>query len=141
MLLALALSGCATEQIVPVSIEPAPVEVYVDGRLAASGAPDRLVLRPDRGHVVLIRRPGYRSEQVVLQSVARDGERRLEPGRIVVRLAPEQRRGRRIEVELDPRDATEGGAVGPAPEAGREGAGDAAEPADMPGQEEEGGRR
>jgi hypothetical protein len=134
--------GCATEQIVPVSIEPAPVEVYVDGRLAASGAPDRLVLRSDRGHVVLIRRQGYRSEQVVLQSVDRDGERRLEPGRIVVQLAPEQGRGRRIEVELDPRDAQEDGAGAPAPEAGRDGAGDAAEGPDTQGhEEEEGGRR
>lgn len=125
----------------PVSIEPAPVEVYVDGRLAASGAPDRLVLQSDRGHVVLIRRQGYRSEQVVLQSVARDGGRRLEPGRIVVRLTPEAGRGRRIEVELDPRDAGEGGAVGPAPEASPDGAGDAGAPADAPEQEEEGGRR
>jgi hypothetical protein len=98
----LLLAGCASRQVVPLSIEPAAAEVYVDGARVDAAPPRSLSLRADRGHVVLIRRPGYRSRQVVLESVARDGARRLEPDRIDVRLEPVTRSGREVRIELDP---------------------------------------
>lgn len=96
------LAGCAAHQVVPIRVEPGPVDVYVDGELAVRGHPESLSLPVDRGHVVLIRRPGFRAEQVVVESVRGDGgARRLVPAEIAVRLSPLQSRGRRIEVELD----------------------------------------
>lgn len=102
--LAVSLSGCVSPQVVPISVEPAPVEVYVDGELAAGRPPESLSLRPDRSHVVLVRRAGYVTQQIVLESVREDGAPRLAPARISLRLVPEQRPGRRLEVELDPAD-------------------------------------
>ncbi len=99
-----ALSGCATQQVVPLSIEPAPVEVYVDGRLADGRPPESLSLRADRSHVVLVRRAGYLSQQVVLESIREGGETRLVPDRISLRLVSERSQGRRLQVELDPAD-------------------------------------
>jgi hypothetical protein len=109
------LPGCAAQQIVPLSIEPAPVEVFVDGRLAASGQPESLSLRVDRSHVVLVRRAGYQSRQVVLESVRQGGEVRLTPDAIALRLVPERSQARRLQVELDPADDVPEPAV-PAPD-------------------------
>lgn len=95
------LWGCAAQQVVPLGVEPAPVDVYVDGRLVASGAPESVTLRVDRGHVLLVRRAGYRTEQVVIESVTTNGTRRLEPARIDLVLVPNSSPGRRIDVELD----------------------------------------
>jgi len=103
-LIAIGLLGCAADQIVPLSVDPAPVEVYVDGRRVDSDDPGHLALRSDRSHVVLIRRMGYRPAQVVVESVRTPDGPRLRPERIVVRLEPEQSAGRRIRIELDPAD-------------------------------------
>lgn len=109
------MPGCAARQIVPLAIEPAPVEVFVDGRLVASGQPESLALRVDRSHVVLVRRAGYQSRQVVLESVGRGGERRLTPDAIAFRLVPERSQARKLEVQLDPADDVPEPAV-PAPD-------------------------
>lgn len=100
-MVALLGAACATRQVVPLTIEPRPAKVFVDGRLVAPEASHELSLRVDRGHVVLIRRAGHRPQQVVIESVERDGVRELSPARIAVRLVPERESGRRLEVELD----------------------------------------
>lgn len=100
-------------QPVPIEAGPAPVEVYVDGERMAEPVPAELDLQSDRGHVVMIRKPGHRAQQVILRSVEQpEGPPRLEPDRIVVELRPETPKSRRIEVELDG-----GGADAPAPAA------------------------
>lgn len=89
-------------QRVPLTLGPEPVEVYVDGERVAEPVPDGLELKSDRGHVVFVKKEGYRAEQVILRSVEQqDGPPRLEPQAVVVELRPAAGRGRRLEVELD----------------------------------------
>ena len=102
----LALAGlaaaCAPRQQVPLRVGPAPVEVYLDGERVAEPLPAELDLASDRAHVVFVKKPGHRAEQVILRSVARsDGPPRLEPGEVSIELRPETPKSRRLEVELD----------------------------------------
>lgn len=101
--LLLALVGCAPKQRIPLEVGPGDVEVYVDGLRVAEPLPAELDLESDRAHVVFVKKPGHRSEQVVLRSVEfEDGRPQLQPDRVEVELRQETPRGRRLEVELDP---------------------------------------
>ena len=93
--------GCVAQQQLPVQVFPQQSEIYVDGAPASLDRSGALSLRPDRSHVVLIREPGYRTQQVLLESVASDHGYRLRPGRIEVRLQPEIHAGQEIEVGLE----------------------------------------
>jgi hypothetical protein len=94
--------GCAPMQRVPLDLGPAPVEVYVDGERLPDPLPAELDLKPDRAHIVFVKKPGYRPEQVVLRSVEQaDGPPRLEPEHVALELRRETPKGRRLEVELD----------------------------------------
>jgi hypothetical protein len=95
------LIGCAPRQVVPLSLTPADLTVFVDSRPIEGAPPDRLALRADRPHVLFFRKVGYRPEQVVLRSERVEGEPKLRPARIDVRLERLAPVGRRLEVELD----------------------------------------
>lgn len=100
-LLACGVAGCAPTQTISLALEPTPVEVYVDGRRLAGGAPESVELRADRSHIVMIKRQGYRSQQVALRSTRTEDGYRLLPGRVNVALRPATGRGRNVEIEVD----------------------------------------
>jgi len=95
--------------MVALELAPAPVSIYVDGRhREAEGTPSdagerRIELRSDVPHVLFFKRDGYRPERVVLTSEEVDGEPRLRPERVVVRLDPLTPVRRELTVELDER--------------------------------------
>jgi hypothetical protein len=92
--------GCQTPtQRVPLHLEPSGARVFVDGT-EVPGAADALELRSDRPHVVLVRRDGYRPEQVVLETRRVDGVSRLEPDEIRLELEPIVPKGREIRIEV-----------------------------------------
>lgn len=93
--------GCAPTQMVPVSIQPVPVTLFIDGELYPDGAPDQLELRADRPHLLFFKKQGYRAEQVLLRSIREEGGPRLEPDRVEVRLSPESSKRRELKIELD----------------------------------------
>ena len=99
MLLTLA---CAPTQIVPIWVEPTPVQVFVDGHRLQSTAPREVELRADRGHVLQFERTGYQTEQVVLLSGRWRGKPHLQPEEIFVKLIPVRRQRPEVEAELDP---------------------------------------
>jgi hypothetical protein len=91
--LCLGVSGCAARQAIPVKVFPKGSQIYVDG---------------DRGHVVMVREPGYRTQQVILESVQDGAARQLRPARIAVRLAPESQTGKAVQVDLETGASKEG---------------------------------
>jgi hypothetical protein len=93
--------GCAPTQVVPVTIQPVPVSLYIDGELHAEGSPVELELRADQPHLLFFKKEGYRAEQVVLRSVPNENGPRLEPDRVEVRLSPVTPKRRNLKVELD----------------------------------------
>lgn len=98
--------GCAPMQQVPVTLGPEPVEVYVDGERVIEPVPPELELQSDRAHVIFVKKPGHRAEQLILRSVDQDdGPPRLEPAQVVIELRRETPKGRRLEVELDDPDS------------------------------------
>jgi hypothetical protein len=106
------LLGCAPMQPVTLDLAPEPVAVYVDGRPARVTPGDevgrqRVALRSDVSHVLYFKREGYRPERVVLETRRVDGESRLEPGTVVVRLDPLTSVQRALSVELEPADPDE----------------------------------
>jgi hypothetical protein len=102
LLFASGLGGCAPWQVVAIDAEPAPIEVFVDGRRVVEMPADGLRLRADRSHILHFEREGYRAEQVVLERVAGEDPPRLNPDRVSVRLHPIEMRTRQIDVELQP---------------------------------------
>ena len=101
-LAALLVAGCALIfpfQRVPIEVNPADAEVFVDGK--AVGARDRSPnLRADKDHSVFLKRDGYRSELVILRPDRSDGRPRLEPMAVRVDLRPLVP-GRDLEVEVE----------------------------------------
>ena len=97
--------GCQVPPVqrVGLRVEPADARVFVDGNEVAEGA-GWLELRADTPHVVLARRDGYRSEQIVLETRRRDGVDRLEPAEIRLALEPlvPKERAFRVEGEEEP---------------------------------------
>ena len=87
--LALGAIACHTPPIqrVPLQLEPADAQVFVDGTRLAPGTTS-VELRSDRPHVVLSKRDGYRPAQTVLETRTVDGRPRLVPSVIRVRLEP-----------------------------------------------------
>ena len=92
--------ACAARHRVPVEARPGPIQVFIDGQPLAEVPEEGLALRVDRSHVLHFKREGYRSEQVVLESVPGPDGPALVPARVQVELRPEQTRSRQIEVEL-----------------------------------------
>ena len=99
-LAALAAAGCAPKQVIPLDVSPPPSEVYLD-KQPLDGAPRELELRADRDHTLFFKKPGYRPELVVLESLEVDGEERLVPERVELRLRPLASGTQQIEVELE----------------------------------------
>jgi hypothetical protein len=103
-LLAIALSallpGCAPKQQIPLVVSPQPVTVYLD-REELEEVPEVLELEADRDHTLFFKRPGYRSQLIVLTTTEVDGKPRLEPADIRVELQEAIKTTRRLEVELE----------------------------------------
>lgn len=91
--------GCqAPTQSLRLELEPADSRVYVDGDELAAGT--RVVkLRSDRAHVVLVKRDGYRPQQWVIESRRVDGEPRLDPSQLTLRLEPLVPKEREIRIQ------------------------------------------
>ena len=94
--------ACAPTQIVPVSMEPVPMSVFVDGQRLPGTGSQKVQLKSDRAHVFLFKKEGYRSQQVVLRSEPGPDRPRLEPEEIRVQLIPIEGRKPEIAVSLDP---------------------------------------
>jgi hypothetical protein len=103
-LLAIVLSalfpGCAPKQQIPLVVSPQPVTVYLD-REELEEVPEVLELEADRDHRLFFKRPGYRSQLIVLTTTEVDGKPRLEPADIRVELQQAIKTTRRLEVELE----------------------------------------
>lgn len=84
---ALANSGCAARQFVPIEIEPAPTEVFLD-REPVELENGGLELRADRPHVLYFKRDGYQPLPIVIES--REGAEgpQLSPAVVRARLRP-----------------------------------------------------
>ena len=95
------VSGCAARQAIPVKVFPKGSQIYVDGERVQPDPSGTMWLRRDRSHVVLVRKPGYRAQQVILESTEEGAARQLRPARIAVRLAPAVHTGKAVQVELE----------------------------------------
>ena len=94
--------ACAPTQVVPVTVEPAPMAVFVDGRRLPEATSQNVELKSDRAHVFLFKKEGYQSQQVVLRSEPGPDRPRLQPDQIQVQLIPIEGRKPDIAVSLDP---------------------------------------
>lgn len=94
--------ACAPTQMVPVTMEPVPMSVFVDGQRLPGTGSQKVELKSDRAHVFLFKKEGYRSQQVVLKSEPGPDRPRLEPEEIRVQLIPIEGRKPEIAVSLDP---------------------------------------
>ena len=74
-------------QRVAVHLEPQDAAMWVDGTRVAEGT-RAVQLRSDTPHVVLVRRDGYRPQQVVLEPQGAGEAMRLEPTEIRLELEP-----------------------------------------------------
>ena len=84
LMAALGMLACAPKQLVPLDVGPGTVQVFVDGKAVEAPVPEQLDLYSNRGHVIFVKRPGYRAQQVVLHSVEQpEGPAKLEPETIV----------------------------------------------------------
>lgn len=101
--------GCAPVQVVPLSVEPTPGSLHVDGR-AVSPVPDHVELRADRDHKLYFKRDGYRPELVILRSQDGEAGPRLEPARVQARLQPLSPGARDVQIE---REGEREGEAGP----------------------------
>jgi hypothetical protein len=88
--------------MVPVTMEPVPMSVFVDGQRLPGTGSQKVELKSDRAHVFLFKKEGYRSQQVVLKSEPGPDRPRLEPEEIRVQLIPIEGRKPEIAVSLDP---------------------------------------
>lgn len=102
--LGLAAHGCASTQSVPLDCVEEQIAVYVDGRLL-EGDPDEIRLRTDQPHKLYFKREGSEPQLVVLEpTTGPDGERRLEPANVCVKLVPVGL-GREITIEVEEDEA------------------------------------
>jgi hypothetical protein len=92
--------GCQVPPVqrVALHVEPRDARLFVDGTEVAAGS-GSLELRADLPHVVLARRDGYRSEQIVLETRRRGGVDRLEPDEIRIALEPLVPKQRSFKIE------------------------------------------
>ena len=95
------LAACAPIQRVPITVEPVPVAIFVDGRRLQATGRQTVELKADRGHVFQFEKEGYRSQQVVLVSREWEGHPHLQPEDIFVQLIPLEVRKPDIEVGLE----------------------------------------
>ena len=102
ILVGISLVGCAPWQVVGVDAGPEPLEIFVDGQRIAELPGDGLRLRSDRSHVLHFEKPGYRSEQVILESLVGEEGPLLRPASVSVQLRPVEIRSPQIDVELQP---------------------------------------
>lgn len=102
VLLSAGLVGCAPWQVVGVEAGPEPLDVFVDGQRIVELPGDGLRLRSDRSHVLHFEKPGYRSEQVIVESLVGEEGPLLRPASVSVQLRPVEIRSPQIDVELQP---------------------------------------
>lgn len=93
--------ACAPVQQVPITVEPVPVTIFVDGRRLPEAGRQTVELKANRGHVFQFEKEGYRSQQVVLVSREWEGHAHLQPEDIFVQLIPLEGRKPEIEVGLE----------------------------------------
>jgi hypothetical protein len=91
--------SCAAKQRVSLDLGPGQFEIFVDGK-AVPGSPTKLALRADRAHVVFVKREGHVPEMVVLRTAPQDGEPRLSPAHVKVRLRRRYVGQRTVEIEF-----------------------------------------
>ncbi len=107
LLLVLAGVGCAPTQLIAISAGPEPVVLYVDGE-ELEAVPETLELKANQDHTLFFRREGYQPQLVVVRTREHEGEPRLEPATVEVRLKRMATSGPNITVEID--EDGEGGA-------------------------------
>jgi hypothetical protein len=100
LLLAVALTGCAPKQRIPLEVGPGPVTLYVDGQ-QLEALPAEVELRADKGHVLFFRAEGYRSERVLLFARERDGRPHLEPAQVKLKMVPAVAGTRSFEIQSE----------------------------------------
>jgi hypothetical protein len=103
-----ALVGCAPMQPIRLDVAPERVSVFVDGEIAepqlsSEAGVRQIALRSDVSHVLYFKRDGYQPARVVVESRSVDGEPRLAPELVIVRLDPLTSIKRALSVELDER--------------------------------------
>ena len=80
-----AFVGCAPTQMIGLDVGPEPLVVYVDGE-PMKELPPSLELTANRDHTLFFQREGYRSQLIIVRTSEREGEDRLEPERVELRL-------------------------------------------------------
>ena len=94
------LVGCAPTQRVALDVGPEPVVLFVDGtRLEA--VPPELELKATRDHTLFFKRDGYHSQLIVIRTREHDGDPRLEPAEVELRLRRIAVSEPEISVEVD----------------------------------------
>ena len=101
ILVALTGLGCATKLPVRFEVGPAPVAVFVDGEPLESAEGSAVLLRADRAHVVMLRKPGYHPVQIVIESRSGPDGARLSPDVVEVQLVPIIEHGGSIGIEIE----------------------------------------
>ncbi|MBW2387609.1 MAG: hypothetical protein JRG89_04160 [Deltaproteobacteria bacterium] len=85
--------GCAPTQ-------PEPIVVFVDGE-PLQELPPSVELTADRDHTLFFQREGYRSQLIIVRTVQREGEDRLEPEHVELRLKRVTDTAPSVTVELE----------------------------------------
>ena len=103
VLLATSAATCAPYQRVGIESAPEGAEVYLDGTLMGT-TPLELRIPTGREHSVFLKKEGYRSRLLVLNSHERsDGIDFLTPADLSVRMVPETGpQDRDLEIEVEP---------------------------------------
>ncbi len=100
LLLVAPVLGCAPTQMVALHAGPEPLVLFVDGE-RLDRIPPELELKATADHTLFFQREGYRSQLIVVRTSEREGEPRLEPAAVQVRLKRVARSGPEISVEVD----------------------------------------
>lgn len=94
------LPGCAPTQMIGLDVGPTPLVLFVDGE-PLEELPPAVELTANRNHTLFFQREGYRSQLIIVRTTERDGEARLEPARIELRLKRVADTTPSVSVELD----------------------------------------
>jgi hypothetical protein len=99
------LCGCARYQEVWIRSNPEAAEIYLDGILVGL-TPMQMRVGRDGPHKIFLKRPGYRSELIILElQAAPDQIDFLTPPDVNAQLAPgrdDPSRDRNVEIEIAP---------------------------------------
>jgi len=92
--------GCAPTQMIGLNVGPEPIVVFVDGE-PLQELPPSVELTADRDHTLFFQREGYRSQLIIVRTVQREGEDRLEPEHVELRLKRVTDTAPSVTVELE----------------------------------------